>query len=185
MADTLKEDSRQAISEIKSMGIKTVMVTGDNSITAKVIADEVGIDKIYAEVMPDDKIGVVKKLQSEGRIVAMVGDGINDAPALKQSNVGIALGTGTGIAIEAGDITIVKGNLSEVGKAIRLSRATFIKIRQNLFWAFFYNVVAIPLAAIGFLHPVIAEIAMAFSSVNVVTNSLRLRRVKLIEKQGR
>lgn len=176
LADTIKEGAHEAIKALKEMGIKTVMLTGDNEFTAKSVAKQMGIDDVRYNLLPSDKIEEIKKLQSQSKIVAMVGDGINDAPSLKQANVGIAIGTGTDIAKEASDITLVKGDLWGVVKAIKLSKATFKKIRQNLFWAFFYNVVAIPLAGIGLLHPVIAEIAMASSSVNVVTNSLRLKK---------
>ncbi len=181
IADTVKSESADAIMKIKALGIKPVMVTGDNPRAAQYIAHQVGISEIYAQVLPAEKINVVRKLQTQGQVVAMVGDGINDAPALKGADVGLALGTGTDIAIESGDITLVQGRLTSVVEAIKLSRATFEKIKQNLFWAFFYNILAIPLAALGFLHPVIAEIAMAFSSINVVTNSLRLRRLKIRE----
>jgi P-type Cu+ transporter len=179
VADQLKEHSVRAIADLKAAGMVPVMITGDNERTARAIAAEVGIDEVIAQVMPEDKASEVRKLQDAGRRVAMVGDGINDAPALTQADVGIAIGTGTDIAIEAGDIVLVQGNLDAVVKAVRLSHATFKKIRQNLFWAFFYNVVMVPLAIIGVMHPVLAEIAMAFSSINVVTNSRRLQRVKL------
>ncbi|NPV01700.1 MAG: copper-translocating P-type ATPase [Brevinematales bacterium] len=179
LADKIKPDSKTAIEGLKAIGITPIMVTGDNEKTAKRIAREAGIERVYSGVLPAQKIDIVRQLRAEGRRVVMVGDGINDAPALKGADVGIAIGTGTDIAIEAGDITLVNGSLTGVERAVRLSRAIFVKIRQNLFWAFFYNLVAIPMAAMGLLHPVIAEAAMAFSSINVILNSLRLNGIKL------
>lgn len=178
VADALKEDSIDAVGRLNSLGYRTIMLTGDNETTANAIASQVGIKEVIANVLPEDKSKKVSELQKEG-MVAFVGDGINDAPALKQSNVGIAMGTGTDIAIESGDIVLARGSLLGVVQAINLSKATFRKIKQNLFWAFAYNVVAIPLAVTGFLNPVVAEIAMALSSISVVTNANLLRKSKI------
>lgn len=179
VADTLKEDSLDAIQELHKMGLQTAMITGDNQRTAEAIARKVGIDHVLADVLPDGKVREVQGLQDRFGLVAFVGDGINDAPALKQANVGIAIGTGTDIAIEASDVTLVRGEISGVVEAINLSRATFRKIKQNLFWAFFYNVAMIPLAVIGWMHPVLAEVAMATSSITVISNANRLRKVDI------
>ena len=176
LADTIKDNAPQVIAELKGRGIKTIMISGDQTKTAIAIAEKCGIQEVLAPVLPGDKAMKIKELQSEGLIVGMVGDGINDAPALKQADIGFAMGLGTDIAIETADITLLRNDLKLIPLAIDLSQKTFAKIKQNLFWAFFYNLIAIPLAAFGVLHPVIAEMAMAFSSVTVVTNANLLKR---------
>ncbi len=179
IADALKKEASEVIRAIENMGIKTAMITGDNERTARAIAKHAGTTHVIANVMPDGKVDEIKKLQSEYGLVAMVGDGINDAPALKQANVGMAIGTGTDVAIEAADVTLVRGDLESILAAIVLSKAIFRKIKENYFWAWFYNAVAIPFAVIGLLHPMIGAAAMSLSSLNVVYNSLRLRKVSL------
>jgi Cu+-exporting ATPase len=180
VADTLKDGSKAAITELHGLGIRTVMITGDNERTARYVAAQVGIDEVLAGVLPEGKVDEIRRLQERfGQKVAMVGDGINDAPALKQANVGIAIGAGADVAIEAADVTLVQGQLTKVVEAIRLSRATFRKIVQNLFWAWFYNIAAVPIAALGLLHPMVGVVAMTTSSLSVIGNSLLLKRAGL------
>ncbi len=183
IADELKKNAKATIEAIESMGIKTAMITGDNERTAQAIAKKAGVSHVIANVLPEGKVDEIEKLQQQYSLVAMVGDGINDAPALKQANVGMAIGTGTDVAIEAADVTLVRGDLETVTSSIMLSRAIFRKIKQNYFWAWFYNAVAIPFAMMGLLHPMIGAAAMSLSSLNVVYNSLRLRKTNLNQSQ--
>jgi Cu+-exporting ATPase len=176
VADRIKDTSAQAVAQLRELGLTPVLLTGDNEAVARAVAAEVGITEVQAEVLPAGKVEAVRRLQEAGRVVAMVGDGVNDAAALAQADLGLSMGSGTDAAIEASDLTLVRGDLRVAADAIRLARRTLATIKGNLFWAFAYNVAAIPLAMAGFLNPVIAGAAMALSSVFVVTNSLRLRR---------
>ena len=183
VADPVRDTSRAALDSLQRLGIRTIMVTGDNPRTAAAIGRQVGIDEVVAGVLPEGKVEAVEGYRAEGLVVAMAGDGINDAPALAAADVGFAMGGGTDIAMESGDVVLVGGGISALATAVQLSRATMRKIKQNLFWAFFYNIIGIPVAALGFLDPIIAGAAMAFSSVSVVTNSMLLKKSRL-ERRG-
>jgi Cu+-exporting ATPase len=176
--DPIREDSKAGIEQIKKMGIHPIMATGDNETTARIVAGTVGIEEVYAGIKPEDKLNLIHKLRAQGKKVLMVGDGMNDAAALKGSDIGVAIGSGTDLAIDSADMIIVRGGISKITELVRISRKTFTVIRQNLFWAFVYNIIAIPLAMLGLLHPAIAELAMAFSSITVVVNSLQIKRLK-------
>jgi Cu+-exporting ATPase len=178
LTDRVKPTSRQAVAELRALGLSPVLLSGDNERAAANVAAAVGIDRVLANVLPDGKAAEIRRLQSTGQVVAMVGDGVNDAPALAQADLGLSIGTGTDIAIEAADLTLVSGDLRAAADAIRLARRTLATIKVNLWWAFAYNLVAVPLAVAGIIQPVVAAGAMAFSSVFVVTNSLRLRRFR-------
>jgi len=179
LQDEEKQSSVSAINQFDKMGLSTYMITGDNKRSAKFLADKLHINNFIAEALPSDKVDLITKLQKEGKVVAMVGDGINDAPALAKADIGIAIGSGTDIAVESADIVLVNSDLNNVVKAIGLSKKVITTIKQNLFWAFVYNIIGIPLAALGMLNPMIGALAMSLSSVSVISNSLKLRRTKI------
>jgi Cu+-exporting ATPase len=181
VADTLKPEAQEAVSALKKIGIEVIMLTGDNQRTANAIAKELGITRVIAEVLPSDKARVIQDLQKQGKVVAMVGDGVNDAPALAAADIGIAIGSGSDVAKETGGIILVKNDVRDVVAGINLSRATMRKIKQNLFWAFIYNTIGVPIAALGFLNPIIAAAAMALSSLSVIVNSALLKKTKLMK----